>query len=156
MSFFGPIIIILIVPLAIYLASSWRNTYYPDVLAALRAAGHDVYDFRNPGDGTDGFKWSKIDPDYMDWTPEVYREQLYNHPLAEQQFQNDLRAINSCDCCVLLLPCGRSAHTEAGYFAGQGKPVYVLIPEKQEPDLMYRLFAGVCTSTEELIKSISL
>ena len=64
MSFFGPVIIILIVPLAIYLASSWRNTYYPDVLAALRAAGHDVYDFRNPGDGTDGFKWSKIDPLY--------------------------------------------------------------------------------------------
>lgn len=138
----------------IYLASSWKNTYYPSVLAALRAAGHDVYDFRNPGDGTDGFKWSNIDPDWQNWTPEEYKCQLMGNPLAEQQFGNDLRAINSCDCCVLVLPCGRSAHTEAGFFAGQGKPVYVLIPEKQEPELMYRLFTDVCTSVDGLIDSI--
>lgn len=139
----------------IYLASSWKNTYYPSVLAALRAAGHEVYDFRNPGDGTDGFKWSNLDPNWLDWTPEEYKHQLMENPLAEQQFGNDLRAINACDCCVLLLPCGRSAHTEAGYFAGQGKPVYVLIPEKQEPELMYRLFTKVCTSVEELINNLS-
>lgn len=32
----------------IYVASSWRNSYYPDVVNKLRATGHDVYDFRNP------------------------------------------------------------------------------------------------------------
>ena len=32
----------------IYVASSWRNTYYPEVVQALRDAGHEVYDFRNP------------------------------------------------------------------------------------------------------------
>ena len=32
----------------IYVASSWRNGYYPDVVDKLREAGHDVYDFRNP------------------------------------------------------------------------------------------------------------
>ena len=138
----------------IYLASSWKNTYYPSVLAALRAAGHDVYDFRNPGDGTDGFKWSNLDPNWLEWSPEKYKYQLMENPLAEQQFGNDLRAIEACDCCVWLLPCGRSAHTEAGYFAGQGKPVYVLIPEKQEPELMYRLFDGVCTSIDELIEHL--
>lgn len=31
----------------IYVASSWRNTYYPEVVQALRDAGHEVYDFRN-------------------------------------------------------------------------------------------------------------
>ena len=138
----------------IYLASSWKNTYYPSVLAALRAAGHDVYDFRNPGDGTDGFKWSNLDPNWLEWSPEKYKHQLMENPLTEQQCGNDLRAIEACDCCVLLLPCGRSAHTEAGYFAGQGKPVYVLIPEKQEPELMYRLFDGVCTSIDELIEHL--
>ena len=138
----------------IYRASSWKNTYYPSVLAALRAAGHDVYDFRNPGDGTDGFKWSNLDPNWLEWSPEKYKHQLMENPLTEQQFGNDLRAIEACDCCVLLLPCGRSAHTEAGYFAGQGKPVYVLIPEKQEPELMYRLFDGVCTSIDELIEHL--
>ena len=35
----------------IYVASSWRNTYYPEVVTALREAGHDVYDFRNPPSG---------------------------------------------------------------------------------------------------------
>lgn len=140
----------------IYLASSWKNTYYPSVLAALRAAGHEVYDFRDPyNDGGSGaFKWSNIDPNWQDWTPSEYREQLYNNPLAKQQFQNDLQALEACDVCVLLLPCGRSAHTEAGWMAGQGKRVYVLIPEKQEPDLMYRLFTGVCTSVDELIDTL--
>ena len=32
----------------IYVASSWRNKYFPEVVDALRAAGHQVYDFRNP------------------------------------------------------------------------------------------------------------
>ena len=32
----------------LYIASSWRNTYYPEVVQALRDAGHEVYDFRNP------------------------------------------------------------------------------------------------------------
>ena len=27
----------------IYVASSWRNGYYPDVVVKLREAGHDVY-----------------------------------------------------------------------------------------------------------------
>ena len=35
----------------IYVASSWRNPYYPDVVEALWASGHEVYDFRGPGMG---------------------------------------------------------------------------------------------------------
>ncbi len=35
----------------LYVASSWRNTYYPEVVAALREAGHEVYDFHNPPSG---------------------------------------------------------------------------------------------------------
>ena len=35
----------------IYVASSWRNGYYPEVVAKLREAGHEVYDFRNPPSG---------------------------------------------------------------------------------------------------------
>jgi hypothetical protein len=50
----------------IYVASSWRNEYYPEVVAKLREAGHDVYDFRNPPSGDPGFKWSSVSADYMD------------------------------------------------------------------------------------------
>ena len=45
-------------------------------------------------------------------------------------------------------------HTEAGWFAGQGKKVIAYIPEKQEPELMYKLFDGVCCSMEELIEAL--
>ena len=137
----------------IYVASSWRNAYYSEVVQRLREAGHEVYDFRNPPSGDVGFKWSSISEDYMAWTPEEYREQL-KHPKAVRQFANDIEAMKACDACVLVLPCGRSAHTEAGWFAGRGKTVLALIPERQEPELMYRLFDGVCCTMEELINTL--
>lgn len=137
----------------IYVASSWRNAYYSEVVQRLREAGHEVYDFRNPPSGDVGFKWSSISENYMAWTPEEYREQL-KHPKAVRQFANDIEAMKACDACVLVLPCGRSAHTEAGWFAGRGKTVLALIPERQEPELMYRLFDGVCCTMEELINTL--
>lgn len=136
--------------MTLYIASSWRNEFYPDVVKALREVGHKVYDFRNPPSGGHGFKWSDIAENYMEWSPEEYKRQL-KHPKAESQFKNDIEAMRSCDACVLVLPCGRSAHTEAGRFAGAGKKVFVYIPTKQEPELMYKLFDDVSTSMNVLI-----
>ena len=48
----------------IYVASSWRNQYYPEVVNKLREAGHKVYDFRNPPHRQGGFKWQNLDPDF--------------------------------------------------------------------------------------------
>ncbi len=134
----------------IYVASSWRNEFYPSVVEALRKAGHDVYDFRNPPSGDKGFKWADVDPDFMEWSVEEYRERLQCEK-AKQQFKNDIEAMRSCDVCVLVLPCGRSAHTEAGWFAGCGKRVIAHIPVKQEPELMYKLFDEITCSIEELV-----
>ena len=94
----------------IYVASSWRNKYYPEVVEALRKAGHEVYDFRNPPHGSNGFHWTDIDENATNWTFEEYAEGL-NHPLAEKQFSADLEALEWADTCVLVLPCGRSAPT---------------------------------------------
>ena len=138
----------------IYVASSWRNEFYPKVEEALRAAGHDVYDFRNPPSGDEGFKWANVDPNYMDWTPTEYRDKL-KCSLAERQFKNDIEAMKSCDTCILVLPCGRSAHTAAGWFAGAGKTVIAYVPTKQEPELMYKLFNAVVCTLEELLNSIN-
>ena len=134
----------------IYVASSWRNEFYPEVVEALRAVGHDVYDFRNPPSGDKGFKWANVNPNYMEWSPQEYREQLHCEKV-ERQFKNDIEAMRSCDTCVLVLPCGRSAHTEAGWFAGQGKKTIAYIPTKQEPELMYKLFDGIACTLDELI-----
>ena len=95
-----------------------------------------------------------VSEDYIDWSPQQYRENL-NHPKAVRQFGNDIETMESCDACVLVLPCGRSAHTEAGWFAGRGKKVIAYIPEKQEPELMYKLFDGVCCTIEELIEALN-
>ena len=77
------------------------------------------------------------------------------HPAAEKQFDNDFKALEWADTCVLVLPCGRSAHTEAGWMAGAGKRVVVYIPEMQEPELMYKLFDQVVGNLDDLIQRIA-
>ena len=95
----------------IYIASSWRNPYYEDVVKRLKKEGFEVYDFRNPPHGGNGFHWTDIDENAPNWTFKEYEEGLH-HPLAERQFAADLEALKASDTCVLVLPCGRSAHTE--------------------------------------------
>ena len=92
----------------IYLASSWRNPYQPNAVTMLRAAGHEVYDFRNPPNGVKGFAWSEIDPDWMGWKAAQYRDLLTTHAIASRGYLNDFRGMEWADTCVLLLPCGRS------------------------------------------------
>ncbi len=133
----------------IYVASSWRNLHYPKVVSFLRERGHEVYDFRNPPHGGNGFHWEDLDPDCGSWTFGQYKSGLA-HPKAERQFAADLEALEWADACVLVLPSGKSAHTEAGWCRGSGKKTVVYIPEMKEPELMYKLFDGITDSLEEL------
>jgi hypothetical protein len=50
----------------------------------------------------------------------------------------------------MVLPCGRSANTEAGWMKGSGKPVYVFQPIPQEPELMYKIFDRILITFEQL------
>ena len=75
----------------------------------------------------------------------------WTHPLAERQFAADLVALQQADICVLVIPCGRSAHTEVGWMAGKGKRVIVYIPEMVEPELMYKLFEDVVGNLDDLV-----
>jgi len=137
----------------VYVASSWRNPYQPEVIARLREAGHEVYDFRDPKDNPGGFHWADVDERWQEWTAREYIGHL-GHPVAEKGFQADFRAMEWADACVLVLPCGRSAHTEAGWFAGKGVKTIVYIPEKQEPELMYKLFDAVVDSIDGLLQQL--
>lgn len=137
----------------IYVASSWRNNIQPQVVNALRLAGYEVYDFKNPRPGDHGFHWSEIDPNWKNWTPQEFINGL-SHPIAERGFDSDMTALRECDICVLVLPCGRSAHLEAGWAAGAGKKVFILIPEEIEPELMYKMTDGQCTNIADLISLI--
>lgn len=143
----------------IYVASSWRNGHQPDVVSALRSAGHEVYDFRHPSTGgpktsgvlDDGFRWSDIDPGWQTWNAEAFREEVTTHPLADAGFEQDMAGLEWCDTCVLVLPCGRSAHLEAGWAAGANKALVILLLGELEPELMYRIGHSIVTSIDELV-----
>lgn len=127
--------------------------YYESVVKRLCEAGHEVYDFRNPPHGGNGFHWTDVDENAPNWTFDEYAQGLH-HPLAEFQFKADLDALRWADTCVLVLPCGRSAHTEAGWMAGAGKRVIAYIPEMVEPELMYKLFDEVVGTLDGLEQSL--
>ena len=137
----------------IYVASSWRCILQPGVVHILRTAGHEVYDFRNPPNKT-GFAWSEIDPDWLKWTPEKFVDRLYDRR-AINGFNEDFAAMRWADACVLVLPCGRSAHLEAGYFWGAGKPLYILLSDdKFEPELMYKGATGIHTDMVAVVDAL--
>src|SRR6266403_1358119 len=104
----------------IYVASSWRNPIQPEVVSELRNAGFEVYDFRNPAPDNTGFHWFELDDNWKNWTPKQFCQAL-EHPIAISGFRTDFVAMKWADACVLVNPCGRSAHLEAGYFVGAGK-----------------------------------
>jgi len=133
----------------IYVASSWRNDNQQNVVVALRAGGHLVYDFRNPDHGGGGFHWSDIDPDWQQWSPEKFREGL-EHDVAASGFGSDMDAMKWADACVLVMPCGRSAHLELGWFVGAGKRTVILL-EDGEPELMYRMVDHLCIDLGEVL-----
>ncbi|MCP5036569.1 MAG: hypothetical protein GY945_03100 [Rhodobacteraceae bacterium] len=139
----------------IYLASSWRNPSQPDVVEVLRKYGHQVYDFRNPPNGVPGFAWTEIDENWENWTAGEYRDHLTTHPIAARGYVNDLRGMEWADTCLLLLPCGRSAHLEAGWFCGRGKRCIILTRDGEEPELMALLATDICVSVGEVLEVLS-
>ena len=135
----------------IYVASSWRNDYQPGVVAGLRSFGLEVYDFRYPKPGDEGFSWADIAADWRGWTTAEYRKALEN-PIARDGFQTDLDALLRASKIVLVLPCGRSAHLEAGFACGQGKLVAAYCVERIEPELMYAMFSLITSDWDELVR----
>ena len=137
----------------IYVASSWHNVKQQEVVELLRAAGHEVYDFKHPAEENNGFSWLDIDSNYEYWSCEEYRQALEN-PDAVRGFGLDFAAMQKADVGVLVLPCNRSAHLEAGYFVGARKPLYILLLDRQAPELMYKMATKICLSCDELVEEL--
>lgn len=137
----------------IYVASSWRNHIQPQIVQVLRSHGHEVYDFKNPPNGS-GFAWSSIDENWEQWDTNEYKKAL-EHPLAIAGFKSDFDAMNWADICVMVLPCGRSANTEAGFMAGEKKPVIVFTQDDQEPELMYKIYHSITNDLFDLIDTVN-
>lgn len=141
----------------IYLASSWRNPHYESLLEELRKT-FCVYDFKERG-----FEWHEVisansrerktKPSHK-WKVDGHElKDALKHPTSLKHYSFDAEALKACNALVLLLPCGRSAHLEAGFAMGERKPVFVYLPPTVtvEPELMY-LLGG---SAEEVYSDFS-
>lgn len=142
-------------PFRVYVASSWRNQDQPLVIRALQAAGgFEAYDFRNPDPTNHGFHWSEIDRDWQCWTTKKFFAALA-HPIAIDGFKRDMAALEGADACILVMPCGRSAHLEIGYAIGAGKLAIIYMPYQTgtyEPELMYKMAGHITDDLSEIIE----
>lgn len=136
----------------VYVASSWRRSKrHPAVVDALRAAGHEVYDYRHPPD---------VEPlSFMLRTAMGGRElawwlkQTDGH--SYDVWRSHAAALAWAQVIVLVLPAGSSAHLEAGWGAGRGQIVIVLAsPSPQRSELMYRLADKVVSTIDELVEEL--
>ncbi|MCL2464224.1 MAG: hypothetical protein FWF28_04050 [Micrococcales bacterium] len=128
----------------VYVASSWRNERQPEVVAALREAGQEVYDFRTSGPGERGFSWRDVGlapertaPGAGDTVPADDYLAALRHPVARAGFDVDFAAMQWSEACVLVLPCGRSAHLELGWAVAAGRWTAILLDDPCVPELMY-------------------
>lgn len=123
----------------VYIASSWRNTHYESVCAAVRDAGHEVMDWRAGDQPLPS--WSIADErfqaatDAQAWTPQLAMDALH-HPRVRATFRKDMELLTAADALVPLTPCGRSAHFEAGIAQGRAMPRAILLTEGVEPEVM--------------------
>jgi hypothetical protein len=136
----------------IYVASSWRNIIQPEIVYMLKLNGHEVYDFKNPRPGENGFSWQEIDKDWQIWKPKAYRMALA-HPLAEKGYKSDFDAMKCADVFVGVMPFGRSASMEMGWAAGNGKHTILLLHDG-EPELMVKMFDYICCEWLEVIQCL--
>lgn len=124
----------------VYVASSWRNEVYPEVVEVLRQAGHEVYDFRYQGSS--------------DWNPtEMTSSHLFDfldHPKVQSIFQRDMDALVASDAVVCVLPCGRSAHLELGYGIGAGKRTVLLWHDGDAPDIMHKAVDAIVFEVSDI------
>ena len=133
----------------IYVASSWKNLFYTQVVERLRAQGYDVYDFR-----ADGFGWHEIDENWRLWTATQMLD-AHQHPRAVQHYKQDMAALDGADVVVAVLPFGLSAGMELGYAVGAGKHTVVYAPAIREADLMLKMADASTTKFAEVLQFLA-
>ena len=147
----------------IYVSSSWKNEYQPVLVEELRKRGHKVYDFQHPSGRDDHNVWESVSDrmglgrNYMlgSISPKDFKSMLIDKE-AVSRFDEHFAAMQDADTCILLLPCGRSSHVEAGYMNGLGKRVFVMDTSNESvPELMYLMFDDYFHDFDELYKAVA-
>lgn len=128
----------------IYIATSWKNEALAKTVAQiLRNDGHEVDCFCDPSSGRYVFHWTEFVEKEED-LKHYDAISFLNDPRTQRAFKEDKAYIDWCDAVVMIHPCGKSAHLEAGYAKGSGKKLYMWgkFP-KGEFDVMYGFTDGI-------------
>lgn len=137
----------------IYLIGSLRNESVLRAAAALRNEETEVFEnWYSAGPEADDY-WR----DYERSRGHTYQQALDNHS-AKNVYAFDRFHLNRAHAGVLVLPAGRSGHLEAGWLAGQGKPVFVLLDSEGEPerlDVMNQFLYGIYHTVEDLHSALN-
>lgn len=139
----------------IYLASSWKMKDTVMVLAnILRNDGHNVDSFCDDTAVRISFNWSELTEIMKKEGVDISQLdaiEMMKHWRVKEAFEEDKKWIDWADALIMLMPCGRSSHLEAGYAAGRGKKVYIIGGfEKGEFDTMYGFADGMYDHSEIL------
>jgi hypothetical protein len=142
----------------IYIATSWKNAFACRTLAELlRTHGHEVYDFTDPKSNAHVFSMDEfLKRETLAWhdkkPSDITQAMLEDMPLAVKAYENDIAAVEWSDCVVMLLPCGNSAHMEAGYAKGAGKLLYITGTQNPGDYDVMRLMADGRGDLEDLTR----
>lgn len=151
----------------IYLASSWRNasTLKHYIRYFRKQPNFKVDCFCDQEGGRTGFNIAEelAKAGYSPWA--VNPITAFDHPAVADKFRiafaEDKKWLDWCECCIMMMPCGKSAHLEGRYIKGQGKLLFLYWMDEPLPgefDNMYQFADGLfypreLTRLVETIKS---
>ena len=131
----------------IYLASSHRNEFMPDVYTALRAEGFDVY-----SPHVSGFTWPNIG---LNPTPDK-KQILYRESKVMNAFQHNLSMLQNCNAVIGVEPFGLDAALMLGYACSDKPDETYLLLSRGKPVLASLMFQHVYDSIPKLIQALKL
>lgn len=136
---------------SIYIIGALKNTKVLTLENELKERGFEPFaEWLNPGPEADCY-WRK----YERKRGRSYIEALNSYH-AKHVFEFDLAHLKRCDAAVMLMPAGKSGHTELGFCRGLGKPAFILFDkEPKRYDLMHRFATEIFMNKEEFFKYLS-
>lgn len=136
----------------VYIGGALKSTTVTAVAATLRGLGYDAMDeWITPGPEADRFLH-----EYEMQRGRGYAESVMHSRAVENTVLFDKSFIDMADAFVMVQPCGKSAHLELGYAAGQGIPTFILLDGDPERfDVMPALAGKVVDTLAALVVELS-
>lgn len=135
----------------LYLIGSLRNPRIPEIGAAIRELGYDVFDdwFAAGPSADDAWR------DYERGRGHTLPQALDGHA-ARHVFEFDRQHLVQSSVVVLVLPAGKSGHMEFGWAVGRCKFGFILMDgDPDRYDVMYAFANGVFATQHELLETLA-